>query len=199
MSRLTLPTTVKVAIRSDDSYRYTPPLLSEPVPDPRVLDALRSLELPFELLACEAELADTAAFCAAYDIPLDHSANTIVVASKRPEGHHAACVVLATTRLDVNGLVRKRLGVKKASFASAEETMALTGMTIGGVTPFGLPENVPVWIDRRVMNLEWVILGAGSRTAKVRVAPSLLLELASAEVVDGLAIGSDLFASPGPS
>lgn len=163
-----------------------------------MLDALRFLELPFELLACKAELADTAAFCAFYDIPLDHSANTIVVASKRPAGQQAACVVLATTRLDVNGLVRQRLGVKKASFASAEETMALTDMTIGGVTPFGLPEHVPVWIDRRVMSLEWVILGAGSRTAKLKVAPSLLLELASAEVVDGLAIGSDLLTNPGP-
>lgn len=192
-----LPTTVKVAIGVDDSYQYTPPPLSEPIPDPRVLDALESLGKPFELLACDVELADTAAFCAAYGIPLDHSANTIVVASKRPEGRQAACVVLATTRLDVNGLVRRRLDARKASFASSQETAELTGMAIGGVTPFGLPDGLPVWIDSRVMELDWVVLGAGNRTAKVKIPPAVLLELRSAEVVDGLAIGSDSMAAPG--
>lgn len=165
--------------------------MSEPVPDPHVLEELQRLGVPFELLPCDPELADTAAFCAAYNIPLDRSANTIVVASKRPAGRQVACVVLATSKLDVNGVIRHRLEVKKASFASAEETIASTGMAIGGVTPFGLPEDLPVWIDSRVMDLDWVILGAGSRTAKIKVDPAVLMDLTSAVVVEGLALGLD--------
>ncbi len=138
-------------------------------------------------MACDPELADTAAFCEAYGIPLDRSANTIVVSSRRPEGRHVACVVLATDRLDVNGEVRRRLDVKKASFAPAEETVSLTGMMIGGVTPFGLPEDLPIWVDARVMAPEWVILGAGNRSAKVRIAPELLSALGNVTVIEGLA------------
>jgi prolyl-tRNA editing enzyme YbaK/EbsC (Cys-tRNA(Pro) deacylase) len=138
-------------------------------------------------MACDPDLADTAAFCEAYGIPLDRSANTIVVSSRRPEGRHVACVVLATDRLDVNGEVRRRLDVKKASFAAAEETVRLTGMMIGGVTPFGLPNELPIWIDAGVMGLDWVILGAGSRSAKVRIDPDLLTVLGNVTVIDGLA------------
>ena len=138
-------------------------------------------------MTCDPDLADTAAFCEAYGIPLERSANTIVVSSRRPEGRHVACVVLATDRLDVNGEIRRRLDVKKASFAPAEETIGLTGMMIGGVTPFGLPVELPIWVDARVMALDWVILGAGSRSAKLRIAPDLLSALGNVTVVDGLA------------
>ncbi len=138
-------------------------------------------------MACDPELADTAKFCEAYGIPLENSANAILVASRKPEGHNAVCVVLANTRLDVNGAVRRKLGVRKVSFASAELTMELTGQEIGGVTIFGLPQGLPVWLDRRVVEREWVIVGAGSRTAKIRLDPGQLVGLDGYEVVEDLA------------
>src|SRR5918995_3645896 len=106
---------------------------------PAVADELTSLGIEFEVMECDPELADTAAFVEAYGIPLERSANTIVVASKGAEPVYAACVVLATTSLDVNSVVRREMGVRKASFAAAEPVRELTGMEIGGVTPFGLP------------------------------------------------------------
>jgi prolyl-tRNA editing enzyme YbaK/EbsC (Cys-tRNA(Pro) deacylase) len=156
--------------------------------DPTVIAALAALSIQFEEMACDPALADTAQFCAAYDVPMDRSANTIVVASRKPEGEVAACLVLATTRLDVNGVVRRKLGVRKASFASAEQTKEMTGMEIGGVTVFGLPSAVPVWIDSRVLAPEWVIIGAGSRSAKIRLDPRQLAGLDGVEIVDDLAM-----------
>jgi prolyl-tRNA editing enzyme YbaK/EbsC (Cys-tRNA(Pro) deacylase) len=153
----------------------------------RVLDAIDATGIPYERIDCDPELADTAAFCAHYGYAEDQSANTIVVASRRPEGHHAACVVLATTRLDVNKTVRSRLGVRKVSFAPPELTAELTGMVMGGVTPFALPADLPLWIDARVMEPEWVILGGGSRSLKVKIAPAVL-EAVGGEVVEGLAM-----------
>jgi prolyl-tRNA editing enzyme YbaK/EbsC (Cys-tRNA(Pro) deacylase) len=100
---------------------------------------------------------------------------------------YAACVVLANTRLDVNRTVRQRLGTRKASFAPAEETRAITGMEIGGVTVFGLPADMPIWVDARVMARERIVLGGGSRSFKVIAAPAILLKLPHAEVVEGLA------------
>src|SRR5581483_3403178 len=119
-------------------------------------------------------LADTAAFCAAYGVPPEDSANTIIVASRSEPPIFAACLVLATTRLDVNHAVRERLGKRKASFASAEATRALTGMEIGGVTVFGLPADLPIWVDRRVMERERIVLGGGVRSCKVVAAPAIL-------------------------
>lgn len=123
--------------------------------DPKVLDSMLSMGIEFEEMECDPDLADTVLFCEAYGVPLNRSANTILVASRRPEGRLVACLVLATTRLDVNGLVRQRMGVKKASFANAAQTRELTGMEIGGVTIFGLPQGVPVWIDSRVLDHDW--------------------------------------------
>ena len=100
----------------------------------------------------------------------------------------ACCVVLASTRLDVNGLVRKRLGSRKASFASPDETMERSGgMMIGGVTPFGLPGDLPVWIDALVMQRMQVIVGGGSRDRKILCPPQALAALPAAEVVESLA------------
>jgi prolyl-tRNA editing enzyme YbaK/EbsC (Cys-tRNA(Pro) deacylase) len=154
--------------------------------DPAVLDAMHSLGVAYEEMDCDPDLADTAQFCEAYGIPLEQSANTILVASRRPEGHFAACLVLATTRLDVNGLVRSKLGVRKVSFADAQQTKELTGMEIGGVTIFGLPDDLPIWIDAGVLDHDWVVIGAGSRTAKIRLDPKQLEGLAGFEIVPDL-------------
>jgi len=139
-----------------------------------------------ELFPCDPALADTAAFCAAYGFAPEDSANTIVVVGKGSPPVYAACVVLATHRLDVNRAVKGRFG-RKSSFASPEETRALTGMEIGGVTAFGLPAGLPRWVDSAVMERERIVLGGGSRSWKVIAPPSILLTLADVEVVEGLA------------
>jgi prolyl-tRNA editing enzyme YbaK/EbsC (Cys-tRNA(Pro) deacylase) len=153
----------------------------------RLEAVLATLGEPYELFACDPALADTARFCAAYGFALEDSANTIVVVGKSDPRRYAACIVLAPHRLDVNRTVRDRLGTRKASFAGAEETRELTGMEIGGVTPFGLPADLPVWVDAAVMERERIVLGGGSRSWKVLAAPSLLLALPNAVVVEGLA------------
>jgi prolyl-tRNA editing enzyme YbaK/EbsC (Cys-tRNA(Pro) deacylase) len=141
----------------------------------------------YELFACDPELADTAAFCAAYGFAMGDSANTIVVMGKSNPPVYAACVVLATYRLDVNRVVKAKLGTRKASFASPHETRALTGMAIGGVTAFGLPEGLPLWVDAAVMARKRIVLGGGSRSWKVIAPPSILVTLPGVEVVEGLA------------
>ncbi len=152
-----------------------------------VVRHLAELGVEYEIMPCDPDLADTALFCAAYGIDPGESANTIVVIGKSEPPMYVACIVLATTRLDVNNAVRRRLGVRKASFASGDQTRELTGMLIGGVTAFGLPAEMPVWIDARVMERPEIILGGGSRSCKVRCAPSALLAITTAEVVEGLA------------
>jgi prolyl-tRNA editing enzyme YbaK/EbsC (Cys-tRNA(Pro) deacylase) len=148
---------------------------------------LDELGAEYELFACDPTLADTAAFCAAYGFAPEDSANTIVVISKSDPPRFAACVTLAPFRLDVNRTVRDRLGTRKASFAPAERTAELTGMQIGGVTVFGLPDGMPIWVDSRVMDRERIVLGGGSRSWKVIAAPDILLALPAVEVVEGLA------------
>lgn len=157
------------------------------MPEP-VRRALAESGVPFEILACDPELADTAVFCERYGFALADSANTIVVTSKSGERRYAACVLLATTRLDVNKTVRKRLGVRRISFASPEETERLTGMVLGGVTPLGLPETLPVWVDEQVMARPYVVLGGGNRSTKIKVAPALFERVPNATVVPGLAV-----------
>jgi prolyl-tRNA editing enzyme YbaK/EbsC (Cys-tRNA(Pro) deacylase) len=154
---------------------------------PEVIADLARLGIDYEEMACDPDLADTAQFCEAYGVPLEKSANAILVASRKPEGHNAVCVVLAHTRLDVNGTVRRRLGVRKVSFAPGDLTKELTGQEIGGVTIFGLPNDIPVWLDSRVMDCDWVIVGAGSRTAKIKLDPSQFADLDGYEIVEDLA------------
>ncbi|HUP55475.1 MAG TPA: YbaK/EbsC family protein [Methylomirabilota bacterium] len=163
----------------------------EPNHDPegraRLVAALDRLGVDYELFACDPALADTAAFCEAYGFAPEDAANTIVVIGKSDPPRYAACVVLAPNRLDVNRTVRDRLGTRKASFAPSESTREITGMEIGGVTVFGLPAELPVWVDARVMTRSRIVLGGGSRSWKVLAPPSILSALPGVEVVAGLA------------
>jgi prolyl-tRNA editing enzyme YbaK/EbsC (Cys-tRNA(Pro) deacylase) len=160
--------------------------------DRAIEDAVRSrvaaLRTPdVEVVDCDPALADTAAFCAAYGYALDDSANAIVVIGKSDPPRFVLCLALASTRLDVNKAVRARLGTRKASFAPAEATTELTGMTIGGVTPFAVPDRLPIWVDAAVMERARIVVGGGSRRCKVVGPPEMLLELDGVEIVEGLA------------
>jgi prolyl-tRNA editing enzyme YbaK/EbsC (Cys-tRNA(Pro) deacylase) len=134
------------------------------------------------------DLADTAAFCDRYGVALDVSANCVIVTGRRGDDERtAACVVLATTRADVNGFVRRRLDVRKASFMSMDSAVASTQMEYGGITPIGLPPQWPVLIDRRVDTAPWVVVGSGVRRSKLLVPGSLVAPIADGEVHDALA------------
>jgi prolyl-tRNA editing enzyme YbaK/EbsC (Cys-tRNA(Pro) deacylase) len=144
--------------------------------DPKVQAAAGALGVEYEVIDCDPDFADTAAFCARYGYAPEDSANTILVASKRPVGKFAACVILATSRLDVNHKVCDLLEVKNASFASPDQTKELTGMLIGGVTAFGLPPTLPLYIDAQIMLRPKVILGGGNRESKLLIQPRELLK-----------------------
>ncbi len=134
------------------------------------------------------ELADTAEFCARYDVSLSDSANCVVIAGRRGDDvRYAACVVLATTRADVNGVVRRRLEARKASFAPMADAVERSGMEYGGITPIGLPSSWPVLVDRAVLERDVVVIGSGLRRSKLALPSSALADLAGAEVIDGLA------------
>jgi len=149
--------------------------------------ALTAFDIAHEVLECDPDLADTAAFVEHYGFTLDQSANTILVASKKVEPtKYAVCVVLGTTKLDVNKAVCKLLGVKRASFASGEETIKLTDMMIGGVTAIGI-EDLPIYIDAAVMRPSQVIMGGGNRSSKLLLDPVELKKLPNAQVIDDLA------------
>lgn len=133
-------------------------------------------------------LADTAEFCAAYGSPMSGSANCVVVAGRRGEDtRYAACLVLATTRADVNGLVRRRLNARKASFAPMDDAIALSGMEFGGITPVGLPAEWPVLVDAAVAAAPAVVIGSGIRGSKLALPGELAARLPGAEVIEGLA------------
>ncbi|WP_395108905.1 YbaK/EbsC family protein [Actinomadura sp. SCN-SB] len=130
------------------------------------------------------ELADTAAFCERYEVPLEASANCVIVAAKRGgEVSHAACVVLATDRADVNGVVRKRLGARKVSFAPMADATSLTSMEYGGITPVGLPAGWPVLVDEAVADAPQVVIGSGLRRSKLLLPGKSVADLPGAEVL----------------
>jgi prolyl-tRNA editing enzyme YbaK/EbsC (Cys-tRNA(Pro) deacylase) len=162
-----------------------PDLLAAPV-----LGFLQTWPSAGQVLVAEIDpdLADTAAFCERYDVGLDVSANCVVIAARRGETtRYAACVVLATTRADVNNVVRRHLDARKASFAPMDDAVALTGMEYGGITPPGLPPDWPVLVDTAVVAAGDVVVGSGVRRSKLVLPGAALLELPAAEVVDGLA------------
>jgi prolyl-tRNA editing enzyme YbaK/EbsC (Cys-tRNA(Pro) deacylase) len=164
-----------------------PDLLAEPV-----TAALRGWPHAEEVrvAAIDPELADTAAFCAAYGVPLEESANCVVIAAKRGgQTSYAACVIAAITRADVNGLVRRHLDARKASFGPVELVTEMTGMEFGGITPIGLPDSWPILIDAAVLKLGNAVIGSGIRGSKLWLPAHLLGELPGAEPLDGLGIG----------
>jgi prolyl-tRNA editing enzyme YbaK/EbsC (Cys-tRNA(Pro) deacylase) len=136
----------------------------------------------------DADLADTAAFCAAYDVPLEASANCVVLAGKR-EGQvrMAACVVLATTRADVNGVARRWLDVRKISFAPMDDAVAMTGMEYGGITPIGLPADWPILVDLRVIEQPAIVIGSGVRRSKIVLPGEAIGQYPGVHVIEGLA------------
>jgi prolyl-tRNA editing enzyme YbaK/EbsC (Cys-tRNA(Pro) deacylase) len=164
-----------------------PDLLGKPV-----LAAIEALDPADAALigvaGIDPDLADTAAFCAAYGSPLDGSANCVVVAGRRgDETRYAACLVLATTRADVNGLVRRRLNARKASFAPMDDAVAITGMEYGGITPIGLPDDWPVLVDTAVAAADAVVIGSGIRGSKLALPGDLAARLRGVEVIESLA------------
>ncbi len=156
--------------------------------DPRVADYLDQVGTPYEIVPIDPEYADTAAFCEMYGYPPEQSANTIIIASKRRDPTvYCACVVLATTKLDVNRRVKQLMEVSRVSFANAEQMMELTGMKVGGVTPFGLPDGLPLYVDSKIMSLDWIILGSGGREAKVKISTGVFEQMPSAMTIENLA------------
>ena len=141
--------------------------------------------------AIDPALADTAAFCAEYGVGLDESANCVVVAAKRAgQTTYAACLVLATTRADINGLARRHLGARKISFAPMDDAVALTGMEYGGITPIGLPAGWPILIDDAVAAAPRVVVGSGVRGSKLWLPGAALAALPNAVVLPGLGMVS---------
>jgi prolyl-tRNA editing enzyme YbaK/EbsC (Cys-tRNA(Pro) deacylase) len=147
-----------------------------------VVRALDTLGVPYEILPIDPAFADTELFCRTYGVPAERSANTIIVASKTTPKQFSACLVLSDSRLDVNRKVRQLMGVSRASFATAADMQQLTGMEIGGVTPFSLPASVPLYVDARILDLDWVIVGGGGRTRKVRISPEVFTKMGACVV-----------------
>ena len=169
------------------SLNWTPAAEHPELVAPPVAEALAALTPDVWVAAIDDELADTAAFTEAYGVPSEASANCVVVAARRAgETRLAACVVLATTRADVNGLVRRHLDARKASFAPQDVAVSTTGMAYGGITPIGLPADVPVLVDAAVAAGDWLVIGSGIRGSKLAVSGSALAALPGAVVLEGL-------------
>ena len=154
---------------------------------PKIRQFLESTELKFEIMDCNPELADTKIFCKEYNINPEDSVNAILVKTKMGKLKYALCALLATTRLDINNLIKKKLNARKVSFADSEETTKITEMIIGGVTPLTLPNNLPLWIDSRIMLRDLIILGGGNRSSKIKISPTIFNFTPNAEIIVGLA------------
>ena len=175
--------------------RTTPALDRPDLLAPPVVAALRALTADeaaqVHVAEIDPDLADTAAFCTTYEVGLEVSANCVVIAGRRGDlTRYAAAVVLATTRADVNGTIRRRLDARRASFAPMDQAVSATGMEYGGITPIGLPADWPVLVDPAVVAAGLVVVGSGVRRSKLVLPGDLLGRLPGAEVLEGLALSA---------
>ncbi|MCI0439916.1 MAG: hypothetical protein L0177_12400 [Chloroflexi bacterium] len=161
-------------------------MASESDIEAKVKAAMDSVGVKYELIRINPDFADTAQFCQEYGFPIESCGNTIIIASTRGEKKFCACVVKGSNRLDVNKTVKNLMGVPRASFASPDETKELTGMLIGGVTAFALPDGLPVYVDAELLNADYVILGSGSRSSKLKLPPSELRKIPNSQIITGL-------------
>lgn len=154
---------------------------------PGVYAAVEKYGLSADAMACNPELADTQAFCQAYGFAPEQTCNAIIVVAKADPVKYVCCVILSTCKLDVNKTVSRLIGIKRCSFASAEQTIETTSMQIGGVTPVGIID-LAIYVDDKVMNNERVVLGGGNRTSKLLMDPQELKKLPHLQIIEGLAI-----------
>ncbi|MBT4125228.1 MAG: hypothetical protein HOJ22_07965 [Chloroflexi bacterium] len=164
-----------------------PDSASNKIIEASVTSFLDTTKIAYDIVEIDPDFADTAAFCEKYDFPLENSANTIIVASKKKPKTFTASVVRATHRIDVNHVVKPMMNAGKVSFARSEETAELTGMMIGGVTALALPPEVPIYVDHGLMSLDYIILGGGSRSIKIKISPEIFHSVPNAQIVEGLA------------
>ena len=151
-----------------------------------VFDHISKLAIPYQVVECKEEYADTYLFCEKYDYPIEFCANTILLSSKKPPNYHVACVLQGDKKLDVNNKVRKFMNSSKVSFASHEETVSLTNMTSGGVTIFGLPNSIDIYVDSEVMNQPYLIFGSGNRNSKIIIEPNYLSQIPNIKLVENI-------------
>ena len=151
-----------------------------------VFDHISKLAIPYQVVECKEEYADTYLFCEKYDYPIEFCANTILLSSKKPPNYHVACVLQGDKKLDVNNKVRKFMNSSKVSFASHEETVALTNMKSGGVTIFGLPNSIDIYVDSDVMNQPYLIFGSGNRNSKIIIEPNHLSQIPNIKLVGNI-------------
>ena len=158
-----------------------------PDTETKIRNHMADLGVNYQWLPIDHNMADTTEFCAHYGYEINQSGNTIIVASKRGTKKYSACLVLASTRLDVNKKVKSLMEVSRLSFASSVETQNITGMQIGGVTPFGLPDNINIYVDNKIFDIEQLVVGAGVRSAKIIINPLELQKIPNLEIVQELA------------
>jgi len=168
------------------------PAMSRPdflaVPTLKAVEAL-SESADIGVTEIDPSFSDTAAFCERYKLGMETAANCVIIKATRGETtRYAACLVLATTRADVNGLVRRHLDARKASFAPMEEAVALTQMEYGGITPIGLPPEWPILIDKAVADSARLIVGSGVRKSKIVISGMILARLPNTTVIEGLGV-----------
>ena len=162
-------------------------LLASPVAD--FIENHKYLIEEMSVAEIDSTLSDTAAFCNHYNVTPAQAANCVIIETKRGEtAQYVACVILATTKADVNGLVRRHLDVRKASFAPMEKAVALTGMEFGAITPIGLPSDWPILVDSRVVATDMVIIGSGIRKSKLLVSGKIFQHVPNVTILENLGI-----------